>query len=87
MIKVVEDEELIIRPKVYKKTWYQWLNNIQDWCISRQLWWGHRIPAYLARKKGTVGKWDLDSTTEWIVARSKQEALEKAASKLGLPAD
>jgi valyl-tRNA synthetase len=35
-----------IKPAVFKDTWYQWLDNIKDWCISRQLWWGHRIPAW-----------------------------------------
>jgi valyl-tRNA synthetase len=35
-----------IKPAIFKDTWYQWLDNIKDWCISRQLWWGHRIPAW-----------------------------------------
>lgn len=39
--------ELEILPEIHRDTWYRWLENIQDWCISRQLWWGHRVPAYL----------------------------------------
>eukprot|EP00917_Polyrhabdina_sp_WS-2016_P009728 GHVP01021406.1.p1 GENE.GHVP01021406.1~~GHVP01021406.1.p1 ORF type:complete len:974 (-),score=183.89 GHVP01021406.1:187-3108(-) len=46
-IDAVENGDLNILPKEFKKTWNHWLNNIQDWCVSRQLWWGHRIPAYL----------------------------------------
>jgi valyl-tRNA synthetase len=41
-----EDPALRFYPDYWKKTWFEWLNNIQDWCISRQLWWGHRIPAW-----------------------------------------
>lgn len=37
---------LKIIPEQFKKTWYNWMDGIRDWCISRQLWWGHRIPAY-----------------------------------------
>lgn len=37
---------LKIVPEQFKKTWYIWMDGIRDWCISRQLWWGHRIPAY-----------------------------------------
>jgi valyl-tRNA synthetase len=53
-------------PKVWESTYYAWLHNIQDWCISRQLWWGHRIPAWYA-PDGTV-----------VVARSLDEARQKA---------
>jgi valyl-tRNA synthetase len=42
----VEDEKLRIFPPASEKEWFRWLDNIQDWCISRQLWWGHQIPAY-----------------------------------------
>ena len=44
--QVVRDKELKIIPESHEKTWYQWMENSRDWCISRQLWWGHRIPAY-----------------------------------------
>ncbi len=45
-IEAVKDGEVRFVPKKYEKTYFNWLENIQDWCISRQLWWGHRIPAY-----------------------------------------
>ncbi|XP_022249523.1 valine--tRNA ligase-like [Limulus polyphemus] len=44
--QAVRDGELKIIPEIHVKTWYHWLENIRDWCISRQLWWGHQIPAY-----------------------------------------
>ncbi|CAG9561648.1 unnamed protein product [Danaus chrysippus] len=45
-IKAVKSGQLKIIPDVHEKLWYHWMDNIRDWCISRQLWWGHRIPAY-----------------------------------------
>jgi len=44
--------ELIIMPKTSEAEWYRWLETIQDWCISRQLWWGHRVPAYFVNIEG-----------------------------------
>jgi valyl-tRNA synthetase len=70
-IKVVKKGEVKIIPKMYEKVWFDWLENIQDWWLSRQLWWGHRIPAY----KNSLGK--------WIIARSDQEALEISKNKYG----
>ncbi len=46
VLKAIEDNELNVYPEKFKKVHLHWLNNIKDWCISRQLWWGHRIPAY-----------------------------------------
>jgi valyl-tRNA synthetase len=43
---VVRDGSLKLIPDYHEKIWYNWLENTKDWCISRQLWWGHRIPAY-----------------------------------------
>lgn len=45
-VEAVRSGELKIVPEIHIKTWNHWMNGIRDWCISRQLWWGHRIPAY-----------------------------------------
>ena len=45
-IEAVETGEIQFIPENWSKTYFQWMENIQDWCISRQLWWGHRIPAW-----------------------------------------
>jgi len=68
--------ELIIRPKQSENEWYRWLEGIQDWCISRQLWWGHRCPAYFVQidsieQDKNDGKW-------WVVGRTEEEALARA---------
>ena len=51
-LDAVINEKLIILPKSSEKEWFSWLENIQDWCISRQLWWGHSIPAYFVNIEG-----------------------------------
>ena len=67
----VMSDALKFYPEKYKNTYRNWLDNIQDWCISRQLWWGHRIPAYfLPTAEGDDEK--------FVVAPSREEALEKA---------
>ena len=53
-IKAVKDDSIKFIPKRYEKTYFNWMENIQDWCISRQIWWGHRIPAYYCEKCGHV---------------------------------
>jgi len=52
MIEIVKNKELVIIPQEEEDTWFRWMENLKDWCISRQLWWGHRIPAYYCYKKG-----------------------------------
>lgn len=67
----VMEDALKFYPEKYKNTYKNWLDNIQDWCISRQLWWGHRIPAYfLPTSDGADEK--------YVVAPTREEALEKA---------
>ena len=62
--------ELKFYPQKYVNTYKNWLENIQDWCISRQLWWGHRIPAYYYNEEG-----------DFVVAETREKALELAQQK------
>jgi len=79
----VRNGTLKIVPDEHEKTWFQWLDNIRDWCVSRQLWWGHQIPAWFATKKGeSLAKNDMTNNDRWIVARDEDEACEKAAKLL-----
>ena len=88
-VAAVRNGELQIIPSEHEATWYRWLENIRDWCISRQLWWGHRIPAYFARVKGEA---DLDkndplNSKRWFVARNEAAARDAAAKALDIAAD
>ncbi|CAI5713249.1 unnamed protein product [Hyaloperonospora brassicae] len=85
----VTNKELTILPESHEKTWFRWLENIRDWCISRQLWWGHRIPAYFARVKGEpfVDKNSDDASDRWFAGTSEEDARQKASTKLGVAAD
>jgi len=51
-LRVVRAGRIRIVPERFTKVYYNWLENIQDWCISRQLWWGHRIPVWYCRSPG-----------------------------------
>ncbi|KAH9916527.1 tRNA synthetases class I-domain-containing protein [Fomitopsis serialis] len=66
-------EEAIRRTRA-GEMWYRWLEGIQDWCISRQLWWGHRCPAYFVRIEGQ----EQDRWQYWVVGRTVDEATERA---------
>ena len=70
----VMNDELKFYPTKYKTTYKNWLENIQDWCISRQLWWGHRIPVYY------IGE-QTDDSENYVVAETREKALELARKK------
>ena len=70
-LKPVMDDDIKFYPVKYKNTYRHWLENIKDWCISRQLWWGHRIPAYYLPTGG------------FVVAETAEKALELAKEKTG----
>ncbi|KAJ7261869.1 tRNA synthetases class I-domain-containing protein [Mycena rebaudengoi] len=80
-IKRTRAGELKIAPKQSENEWYRWLEGIQDWCISRQLWWGHRCPAYFVNVDGE----DLDRKDgkNWVVGRNLEEATERAKALAG----
>ena len=61
--------------------WNEFLEKIRDWCISRQLWWGHRCPAYLVQIDGVIDKPDNSNNDHWVAAKSIEEAKQKAAKK------
>ena len=68
-IKAVKEDDIKFIPKRYEKTYFNWMENIQDWCISRQLWWGHRIPAYYCDECGHIN-----------VSKTAPEKCEKCGS-------
>lgn len=70
-LKAVEDGDIKIVPQRFDKIWNNWLTDIHDWCVSRQLWWGHRIPVWYVGETGE---------DEFIVARNEKEAREKAVA-------
>ena len=67
-IKVVEDGDIKFVPENWSNTYFEWMRNIEDWCISRQIWWGHRIPAW------------YDDEGNIFVARNLEEAQAKAGN-------
>lgn len=71
-LEVVKNGQIKITPQRWEKVYYNWLENIRDWTISRQIWWGHRIPAYYAQD-GTV-----------FVAKSLEDAKKQAKEKFGV---
>jgi valyl-tRNA synthetase len=79
--EVVATKQLVIIPSIYENVWNEWLRNIRDWCISRQLWWGHRIPAYLVRLHNASTPPDPADPEAWVVGRTEAEARERAARK------
>jgi len=76
-LEAVKGGDITIVPQRFEKVWYSWLTDVRDWCVSRQLWWGHRIPVWY------VGN---DNEDEYIVARNEEEARSKAI-EAGHPAD
>ena len=64
-INAVKTNEIQLIPEEMKTIWYKWLGDIRDWCLSRQLWWGHKIPAY---------KYTINNDEKWIIAESYEKA-------------
>ncbi|XP_021915819.1 valine--tRNA ligase-like isoform X2 [Zootermopsis nevadensis] len=77
-LEAVQEGDLRIDPAVFEKTWYTWLSDVRDWCVSRQLWWGHQIPVYECSSIVNL------QSTLWVAARNINEAVKKAATKLNV---
>lgn len=80
MFEKAKSHELHIIPSNFEKIWNDWTSKLEDWCISRQLWWGHRCPAYLVKVKGGEEP-DQNLSENWVVGRNLEEATV-AAEKL-----
>ncbi len=85
--EAARSKELEILPPFMEPTWFRWLENIRDWCISRQLWWGHRIPAYYVRfddetedAAGMPGG-SSEQLDRWVIGREEDEARIAATEK------
>ncbi|KAH8739552.1 valyl tRNA synthetase [Cryptosporidium ryanae] len=72
--EAVRSKKLTIEPTFHEQTWFYWLENIQDWCVSRQLLWGHRIPAYKIVMKNELKNVD----EKWVAAESPEAAVKEA---------
>lgn len=82
-VEAVQNKQLTILPSFFEQEWYRWLEDARDWCISRQLWWGHRIPAYFVRSDEISDANETDDRF-WISAHSYDEALEKASKRFNI---
>lgn len=80
-INAVKNGKIKITPSSSENEYFHWLENIQDWCISRQLWWGHRCPVYFVVFEHESH--DRLNNDYWISGRNEKEALEKAIKKFG----
>jgi valyl-tRNA synthetase len=78
-LQAVKDGKLTIKPQTSEKEYYRWMENINDWCISRQIWWGHRIPAYFVRFAGE--EQDFADGHFWVSGRTEEAARESAQKK------
>jgi len=84
-VRAVKEGELKLIPERHVSTWNHFLGDGRDWCISRQLWWGHRIPAYFVSVEGQKPGNDADNKY-WVSAPTEAEALAKAAERFGVDA-
>jgi valyl-tRNA synthetase len=79
-MKVVQSGEIKIRPETQEKSYMRWMTDMQDWCLSRQLWWGHQAPVYFAQIEGEQG--DESDGSFWFSGRTLEEAEAKAKKAL-----
>ena len=82
-IAAVKSGEVKFVPERWSKIYFNWMENIQDWCISRQLWWGHRIPAYTLRVNAGIREEGTGKREEVFVAETAEVALAKAKKATG----
>ncbi|KAI1468906.1 tRNA synthetases class I-domain-containing protein [Daldinia caldariorum] len=79
-VRVVKEGQIKIKPETAENSYYRWMENVNDWCLSRQLWWGHQCPVYFANIEGEQG--DRADGKLWFSGRTEEEARAKAEKAL-----
>ncbi|KAI5861848.1 tRNA synthetases class I-domain-containing protein [Durotheca rogersii] len=79
-VRVVKEGQIKIKPESAEKSYYRWMEDVNDWCLSRQLWWGHQCPVYFAKVEGEAG--DPANDSLWFSGRTEEEAQAKAEKAL-----
>jgi valyl-tRNA synthetase len=82
-IEAVRSGDIQVVPKTWEKTWFNWLENIQPWCVSRQLWWGHRIPAWYGPSPNALNRFGF-SDGPFFVGETEEEVRAEAAAYYGV---
>lgn len=80
-VDAVRNEEIMLHPPESKKVWYNWLENIKDWCLSRQLWWGHRVPAWRVFVNGFRKGWAVARSIKDLKVKIIYDHLKHNAKK------
>jgi valyl-tRNA synthetase len=80
-LDAVENDEVEFHPKKFKNLYRHWMENVKDWCISRQLWWGHRIPVYYISPSPTLSQVEREKDYGFVVAVSEEEARKLVIEK------
>ncbi|CAJ2501037.1 Uu.00g038900.m01.CDS01 [Anthostomella pinea] len=79
-VEVVKEGQIKIKPETAERSYYRWMENVNDWCLSRQLWWGHRCPVWYAEIEGSSG--EREDEKLWFPGRTEEEAQAKAEKAL-----
>ncbi|MCF8359828.1 MAG: valine--tRNA ligase [Prolixibacteraceae bacterium] len=80
-LKAVEQDEVVFHPAKFKNLYRYWMSNVKDWCISRQLWWGHQIPVYYISPSSNLPQAEREKDYGFVVAESEEEARKLVVEK------